>query len=181
MPALEQRHRPDAAPEQRLHRQPRVAGEHRAEAAVADKQDDRVLIEVEARAVPPGRRVQDPEDHAVELELLARARRQPVAAILPRRHQELEVGSIRDQRRGLDHERGPERPDHGFRPTKVIEVCVAHHEGGQAACTISPKRRRHHPAPGIATPIARPRIDQDPASARGADGDGIALPHIEKM
>lgn len=181
VPALEQGHRPDAATEQRLHRQARVAGEHRAEAAVPDQQDDRVLIQVEAGAFPARRRMQHAEDHAIELERLARARRQPAAAILTRRDQEVEVGPIGNQRCRLDHERRPERANHRFRPTEVVEVGVTHDEGGQPARTTSPKCRRHHPTPGVATPIKRPRIDQDPATAGGAEGNGVALPHIQKM
>lgn len=181
MPRLEQGDRPDPAAEPLLHRQARVAGEQGAEAAVADEQDDRVLVQVEPGAGPAGRWMEDAQDHAIELELLPGARRQPAAPILTGDDQEVEVGPIGDQGGRLDHDRWPERADHRLRAAEVIEVRVTQHEQGQAPRPAPPEGGRHHPAPGITPPIARPRVDQDPAPGGSAKGDGIALAHVEKM
>src|SRR6266699_2704378 len=81
MPDLQQRHRPDLAREMRFGRNAGITREEQARATEADEQHDRFLVDVRLADRPVRVRTQHFNRYAVQLELVAAARRPPLGAV----------------------------------------------------------------------------------------------------
>jgi len=180
MPHFQQRDVADLSRQVRLSRKPRVAREQQSHAAVGHEQHDRFLIDV-GLAPDPGRvRAQDFNGHPVQLELVAATSRAPLCPIALDRAEKGEIAGIRHRLARLQHIGRIERVEHSRQATKVIEMRMARYDRCQLGRAVTPQKRHHHAATGIAVGSPRSSIDQQPTSRRTAQCNGVALPDVQE-